>query len=144
MNTFLPVPDFVLSAGYLDDVRLGKQRVEVFQIVRSLDGVTAGWRNHPAVRMWRGYEAALLDYGQAMCAEWIRRGNADTVADKLRAHNRPDDGRMPPWLGDEMVHASHRSNLIRKDPLWYRAFGWTDPDDLAYVWPVPKDVPAAP
>ena len=139
MQTFLPVPDFALSAGYLDDVRLGKQRVEVFQIVRTLDGVTQGWRNHPAVRMWRGYEAALIEYGATVCTEWVRRGNADTVAAKLLEHRRDGPLELPPWFGDGALYASHRSNLIRKDPLWYRAFGWTDPDDLPYVWPVPKD-----
>jgi pyrimidine dimer DNA glycosylase len=139
MQTFLPLPDFALSAGCLDDARLGKQRVEAFQIVRTLDGVTKGWRNHPAVRMWRGHEAALLEYGAQVCAEWVRRGNADTVGEKLGAHARTGPVELPPWFGDDAFHASHRSNLIRKDPAWYRSFGWTEPDDLPYVWPVPKD-----
>lgn len=136
MQTFLPVPDFAGSARLLDDVRLGKQRVEVFQIVRTLDGVTSGWRNHPAVRMWRGHEAALLDYGVVVCLEWERRGFADTVRAKLADHARPP-GPPPPWLGDPALHASHRSNLLRKDPDWYGRFGWTEPPDLPYVWPVP-------
>jgi hypothetical protein len=38
-------------------------------------------------------------------------------------------------LGDEAFHASHRSNLLRKDRDYYGAFGWTEPDDLPYVWP---------
>lgn len=43
---------------------------------------------------------------------------------------------MPPWFGREDFHASHRSNLLRKHPDWYRQFGWYEPDDLPYVWPV--------
>lgn len=35
------------------------------------------------------------------------------------------------------MHASHRSNLLRKEPEHYTQFGWTEPPDLAYVWPVP-------
>ena len=35
------------------------------------------------------------------------------------------------------MHASHRSNLLRKDPEHYMQFGWTEPPDLPYVWPVP-------
>lgn len=67
-----------------------------------------------------------------------RRGRADTVHDKLLVHrvDRDEAGGMPPWLGDEALHASHRSNLIRKDPEWYGRFGWTEPPDLPYVWPV--------
>jgi hypothetical protein len=42
----------------------------------------------------------------------------------------------PPWLGDNTFHASHKSNLLRKDPVWYGQFGWSEPTDLPYVWPV--------
>jgi Pyrimidine dimer DNA glycosylase len=139
MQTFLPVPDFAESARILDDARLGKQRVEMYQIIRTIDGVTQGWRNHPAVRMWRGYEPALLRYGLAVCDEWDRRGHADSVRAKLAAHLR-EEGRavhLPFWFGDDALHASHRSNLLRKDPEFYGRYGWTDPPDLPYVWPVP-------
>ncbi len=135
MQTFLPLPDFAATAEVLDDVRLGKQRVEAYQIVRTLDGVTQGWRHHPAVKMWRGYEGALVRYGLAVCIEWTRRGRLDTVHDKLLAHRRPRM-KLPPWFGDEALHASHRSNLLRKDPVWYGKFGWVEPPDLPYVWPV--------
>lgn len=46
----------------------------------------------------------------------------------------PDTG-MPPWLGDSDFHASHRSNLLRKDPEYYGEFNWTESPDLEYVWP---------
>ena len=38
VNTFLPYPDFVKSAKALDYKRLGKQRVEAWQILRALRG----------------------------------------------------------------------------------------------------------
>ena len=138
MQTFLPVPDFAESARILDNARLGKQRVETYQIIRTLDGVTKGWRNHPAVRMWRGYEPALLVYGIAMCDEWDRRGYPDTVRGKLGEHLRDADHpvHLPPWLGDAALHASHRSNLLRKDAEFYGRYSWSEPPDLPYVWPV--------
>jgi hypothetical protein len=138
VQTFLPYADFAESARVLDDVRLGKQRVEAYQLVRTLDGVTKGWRHHPATKMWRGHIDALIDYGIAMCREWVSRGRADTVHEKLLVHrvHRDDEGGLPRWLGDAALHDSHRSNLLRKDPEWYGQFGWTVPDDLPYVWPV--------
>jgi hypothetical protein len=136
MQTFLPVADFAESARILDTSRLGKQRVEAYQIIRTLDGVTKGWRNHPAVKMWRGYEPALLEYGVAICDEWDRRGYPDTVREKMAAHHRDGPVVLPPWLGDEALHASHRSNLLRKDPEFYGRYGWTEPPDLPYFWPV--------
>ena len=66
MQTFLPYPDFNLSARVLDDKRLGKQRVESMQIYKSCVLDDYGWKQHPAVKMWKGYETALLMYMDTM------------------------------------------------------------------------------
>jgi hypothetical protein len=154
MQTFLPFADFAASARVLDDRRLGKQRVEGFQIVRALTWPTYGWKNHPAVRMWRGHLEALGSYVAAVCEEWVRRGYADTVAEKVTAELAAAGVRKPPraqaqlaaagllpaWLGDERVHRSHRAALLRKDPVWYVAhFAEEDIADLPYHWPVGPD-----
>ena len=60
MQTFLPYKSFRKTALCLDNKRLGKQRVETLQILRALTGYynqSGAWLNHPAVKMWRGYEA---------------------------------------------------------------------------------------
>lgn len=72
MQTFLPYPDITLSAAVLDYKRLGKQRVEAMQILNALAGLKRGWTNHPAVRMWRGYEDGLAAYHDACISEWIQ------------------------------------------------------------------------
>lgn len=139
MNTFLPYADFARSAACLDRQRLGKQRVEILQLLRALLGQTKGWRNHPAAIMWRDYEASLVEYGFAICDEWHHvRGYRDTVASSITDIMLANDMSMsidPPWLGDEAFHASHRSNLLRKDAKWYGQWGWTEPPTLEYVWP---------
>lgn len=135
MNTFLPLPDFAASAASLDRARLGKQRIEVLQLLRALHGLSAGWINHPAARMWRGYEQALAEYGAAVCCEWLARGYRDTTLDKVLAFRNGEPYTLPPWFGDDAFHLSHRSNLVRKDPVRYGAM-WPDvPPDLPYVWP---------
>ncbi|HEY9473227.1 MAG TPA: MSMEG_6728 family protein, partial [Mycobacteriales bacterium] len=63
MQTFLPYPGFTDCAGVLDQRRLGKQRVEALQVLRGLTVPDYGWRHHPAVKMWAGYEEALVRYG---------------------------------------------------------------------------------
>lgn len=140
MQTFLPYPDFSRSAACLDNKRLGKQRVEAKQIYLALTQPGYGWQNHPAVKMWRGYHWALACYGYAICQKWRDRNFADTLLPwfleqhrKCMAENA--DSNNPPWLDDPSFHASHRSNLLRKDPVWYGQFGWTEPSDLPYVWP---------
>lgn len=135
MQTFLPYNDFKDSAKVLDRQRLGKQRVETLQLLKALRGETKGWVNHPAAKMWRGYENALAIYGVVICEEWVRRGYKDTCREKIMAYRDTSTAVVVPrWLGDEDFHASHRSNLLRKDPDYYGKFGWTEPDDLPYVW----------
>lgn len=137
MQTFLPYPDFVKSAQTLDRQRLGKQRVEVLQIVRALRGETRGWAAHPAVRMWRGHTTALIDYGLAICGEWTRRGYRDGCAAKLLNYRMSDPTMtgLPPWFGREDIHAAHRAKLVEKLPAHYvPLFGPLPP--AAYVWPV--------
>ena len=148
MQTFLPYADFVASARALDQKRLGKQRVETIQVLRGLIQPDYGWRHHPAVKMWRGYEEGLVRYGLDMCDVWTATGRADTCATTLVTDLGRNDpirtqqelaaaGELPPWLGDENVHRSHQSALIRKDPAYYRPlFGADVPDDLPYFWPV--------
>lgn len=141
MQTFLPYPSFYDSARCLDRMRLGKQRVESLQILRTLTGQTSGWRNHPAVKMWRGYEPSLTLYGVLVCDEWLRRGHEDTCRAKIVAECPVDFSntiitKHPPWLGNKEFHASHQSALLRKDPLWYGQYHWTVPNNLPYVWPV--------
>ncbi|WP_426302419.1 MSMEG_6728 family protein [Arthrobacter sp. R-11] len=145
MQTFLPFPDFKQSAAALDTDRLGKQRAEVLQILRTLVIPEFGRLSHPAIRMWMGHVPALTLYGLAMVDEWESRGNPD----KLRADitefapqaAHPDYAAkipMPQWLGESDLHLSHRSKLIQKDARFYgEAFSGT-PAGLEFVWPEPS------
>lgn len=142
MQTFLPYADFEESAYALDQKRLGKQRVETLQIMTAL--LTGrGWVNHPATRMWRGHAWSLLQYQKAVCDEWtVNFGFKDTCLVKtMRVYfehtNGQDNYDPPPWLGREDLHLSHQSNLIRKDPGYYRKYFPGVPDNLPYVWPIP-------
>ena len=156
VQTFLPHADFEHSARSLDPKRLGKQRVETIQIVRALTWPDYGWRNHPAVLMWRGFEEALGRYGFACCEAWTDLGFGDTcaltIAGDLRSAGIPRvrtqtelalAQALPPWLGDEAVHLSHRSALVRKEPAYYRPMYPDVPDDIAYVWPVRSEAAVA-
>lgn len=162
MQTFLPYADFARSAAVLDSKRLGKQRVETLQILQVLLGLrwnrsgpeafietyaAKGWRNHPAVLGWKGFEGGLVDYQRVICAEWKRRGFADTClassAALLEASGLSREDTRPAWTYDPAVHRSHQSNLIRKDPDFYAPIFPGVPADLDYVWPPGVD-PAQP
>jgi hypothetical protein len=134
MQTFLPYADFKKSAEVLDMKRLGKQRIEAWQIYQSLTQVNYGWKNHPIVKMWKGYEAALLFYGKIICIEWISRGYKDTMLPRFEQHLKKKTIVIPKWLGNEQFHSSHRSNLLRKDKTYYSQFNWKEPNNMPYVW----------
>ena len=153
MQTFLPVADFAETARLLDSPRLGKQRVECLQVLRALELPDYGWANHPVVIMWRGHTAGLVVYALAMVRAWRERGFADSTqtliaefapeAAALTQDEADAAGLLPSWVGDEELHRSHRSNLVAKDPEFYRPLFPGDPDDLPYKWPGADDVPPA-
>jgi hypothetical protein len=140
MQTFLPYPDFAHSAYALDYKRLGKQRVETKQILNALDGLSKGWTNHPATKMWRGHRGSLAQYGVIICKEWRDRGYKDTLLPEFidRTYDYldtcPDEFTLPSFIGNEHLHLSHQSNLIRKNPIFYIPVFGDVPDDLPYVW----------
>ncbi len=150
MQTFLPFENFRRSAQALDDRRLGKQRVEALQVLRALTRPVYGWKSHPVVLQWKGYEEALVSYALEVCEEWKRRGFADSVATSITAElaevsattvvrSQRDlacAGALPPWLGDDAFHAGHRSALAGKDPAYYRERFPDWPDNIPYYWPV--------
>jgi len=137
MQTFVPYPEIINSVRCLDWQRLGKQRVECKQILNALSPnyTKKGWINHPAVKMWRGHENELRAYANACITEWISRGYKNTM--QLYEVKAPLS--MPSWWGGK-IHTTHRSNLLRKNEVWYSQFGWQEPKSLEYFWPISMEV----
>ena len=141
MQTFIQSddPTFVGSVRVLDNKRLGKQRVEAYQILRALAGETKGWVNHPATRMWRGYEEGLRLYLQKCIEEWVKRGFKNTMTLPYPSGESPDPTPfLPPWWGRPEINASHRARLLDKDFDFYSQWGWSEQPagPEGYVWPV--------
>jgi len=133
MQTFLPYPDFEKSASVLDYRRLGKQRVEAYQLITLIENNSNSWRNHPARKMWEGYTDSLKVYLGVMISEWRRRGYVNNIivppfSDLPR--------KSPTFIGDERFHSSHRAALLFKDREHYLAFNWQEEPKLEYFWPV--------
>jgi Pyrimidine dimer DNA glycosylase len=137
MQTFMPYPDYLRSAGVLDYRRLGKQRVEAKQVLLALTNPDYGWQHHPATNMWRGHESELAAYGLQVCVEWVQRGYKDSLRGWfLDQYLALPPSSKPSWFGDPAFHVSHQSNLLRKDPVFYGPLFPGVPDDLPYLWPV--------
>jgi len=89
--------------------------------------------------MWAGYTDALSLYYNLCLQEWARRGGKNIVC---QPESLPVQIQMPPWLGDEELHITHRSALLHKLPEHYKKFGWekdvSDPK-VEYLWPRPVE-----
>jgi Pyrimidine dimer DNA glycosylase len=140
VNTFVPFENIQACARALDMKRLGKQRVEAYQLWRTLTGVTKGWANHPATLMWTGSTCFLAQYTNMMIDEWVARGYRNTMK-KLPHCANP---RPPWWWGWTPIHMSHRAALNRKMPDFYH-FEVGPYAERGYVWPskVPNDLKLA-
>jgi hypothetical protein len=150
MQTFLPYPDFTKSVVILDQRRLGKQRIENYQMLKALvtkvGGLHGGWARHPSSRMWKGYELALLAYQEATIHEWVTvRGYKDTCWEKSLAVFSPEqlaaykagDYEMPDWFGDLPLHRTHQASLVFKDPQLYQPLFPNVHGVIDYIWPGP-------
>lgn len=147
MQTFLPYTDTIFVARSLDSKRLNKQILECYQILNVLSGKskTGGWKNHPAVLMWRGFERGLWQYVQDMIQEAKMRGikteNNEANLNNLRHQCWSNWGNQAPlfWQNDNeimRVITTHRANLFKKDPLYYVEY--------QYALSSPYNVPCCP
>jgi hypothetical protein len=140
MQTFVPDPSFQESLQMLDKKRLGKQRLEAWQILGNLKkDRTVGWGRHVIMYMWRGFEPALEHYYNLCLEEFSRRGCKNI---KLKPIEITQPIIMPPWVGDPRIHLSHQSQILGKiqnQPKmieWYKQWNWSvEPYALKYVWP---------
>lgn len=166
VQTFLPFDDIEKSLSCLDDKRLGKQRVEAFQILHLLlklkncvpqncglscmERFSRTYSNHPAVLMWKGSEKCLQFYLLTSMNIWSTRKSKKGVnfsntkmLENVQALQvstlpvlTPED--YPSWWKNEKFFASHRAMLYRKNPTHYSQFSNDSPKFDDYEWPIRK------
>ncbi len=80
MNIFLPYcsnvvtyNDIINSVWSLDDKRLIKQILEVYEIFQVSIGENTGWSNHPIVKHYKDFPTFLITYGLECCYEYTCR-----------------------------------------------------------------------
>jgi hypothetical protein len=122
MQTFAPLPTMQNTAKCLDYRRLGKQRLEARDIIviltqntdkiisdKSYTYISKRYRNHPAVKMWRGYVDCLKHYYNVIRYEWVSRGYKNAMPEMNVDYN---DFEFPWWWGDDGFHLSHKADSL--------------------------------
>lgn len=141
MQTFLPFPDFAVSARILDGRRLNKQIIEGYQI---LSGRVPN-PNHPACLMWANHKPMLVTYLSAFLNEYFNRmGDHHSLEESILTYKYvqlKSVPKTPSWLGFPLFHLSHRVNLLRKNYEYYNKkiaplFFSLDTYPEGYYWPI--------
>lgn len=88
MQTFLTFFDTAKSLRTLDRTRHNKQRPEAIHILESLLGIREGYKHHPALTMWRGYEPWLASYALMACHTYTM---AYGLAPRAKGKGKPYD-----------------------------------------------------
>lgn len=158
MITYMPLPSILDSVAALPSGVLRPQLIDCLNILEHLSGFRAGMLYAPAVQMWVGAARGLFIYTDAiqerMDAEKLSSPSIQVTKDKIRIATtmileqeafaeHPSDS-SPFWLGDDRVHASHRSRLLTNYPQAVSRFNWTEPQHLTIFWPGPKPKPKPP
>jgi len=130
MQVFRPYVDHAASARFLDDKRLGKQRIETKQVLLAIlrrSGVLndgrKGWINHPIVLLYfnngKPYIDDLVGYFYAVIDEWERRGFRNNI---VLNDIEPLLGRLESSSGTPVTPTmarEYRRVLLLKEPCHY-------------------------
>lgn len=177
MQTFLPYHSFIECAKVLDKKRCWCQVKEAKQIINVLEQLKKeepnnfigdslkrkriAWSNHPAVKMWIGYDDLLKHYYNVFLEYCINEHKINTKLFYIECkysnaeYNDKDgaylvngfevygdifklsDKETPFWLGNEDFHRSHRSKLIEKNEDFYLPLFPNDKgfNNSLYLWP---------
>ena len=129
MQVFLSEYTFSDSAKVLDTKRLVKQLLEGRQILTILadESPSGAWKNHPAVKMFKGHERTLYAYLYAIKDEMVSRGykwekNWEVIQDTYIRKFINQKQELPSWMtNDEFdkVVITHRGRLHAKAPDLY-------------------------
>lgn len=158
MQVFLPETNFQRCAEVLDYKRLVKQLLEGRQIMSVLAGESPSnaWKNHPAVKMFAGYEHDLYFYLKAIRNEMQQRGykwenNWAVIQDTYKRNFVDQPYEIPFWMLDEDMYGriitTHRGRLWEKDREYYAQYQTEGnvfmefvccPDKCTYFWATHK------
>lgn len=134
VNTFILTNSPKECAKLLDYKRLGKQRVEAYQIVNIIIGEQKGFSNHPIAHVWKDHVESLKYYTNCMIDEWINRGYKNTMV----KYDLPDytEDQLPWWYKNKQLQYCNMASLARKDPKFYSGV-FTFPSEYehhGYIW----------
>lgn len=108
-------PIEVCEAMKRDKLRMNKQVIEANQIIKSIDGLSKSWKNHPVCLMYREHRDWLYNY--MCCMDCYLKGLYDYAKD----WSDKADTIRPSFLTDEFCD-QHKRRLYTKAAHLYPQF----------------------
>lgn len=160
VNTFITSESLEECAKNLDNLRLGKQRVECIQLISFIENKdNKGFRNHPILIMWSNNVDALKVYCNFMIREWIKRGFTNTIelydldeskivfykniyneetklTEIIKPEIKDDSIVFPIWFNWKPLILSHQSSLLKKNFDYYSKIFICNEEffNFGYIW----------
>lgn len=146
MRMYLPFNETKLNVACLSESDLTIQRNVAMTILETLGGKSKGWRWHPGVNMWIGYDVLLAKIAHAINVEWCGMNpeacSGSTGRGKVYDKQLNDMGYSsvvptvtPWWWGNKEFHNRNKAAMLRSDPDWYGALFNGAKNDLCDWWP---------
>ena len=160
VNTFITSPSLEKCAKNLDNLRLGKQRVECIQLISFIENTNnKGFKNHPVLIMWKEHVTALKVYCNFMIREFIARGFENTIpiyeldetkivfydnifneetglTEIIKPQIEKDSIVFPIWFNWNPLILTHQASLLKKNNNYYSKIFEHNPKffKLGYLW----------
>ena len=126
MQVFVPYPSPIDVAKCLDPKRLRKQIIECRQIMKTIEGQSEAWKNHPVIKMYSSEWAWLSCY--TLCLQYYELGDEDAAQDE----NARAFMFRPKFLTKDFCD-QHKRRLYTKAPALYPQFaGYGKSDENWY------------
>lgn len=136
--TLLPRIKFNAALRTLADDELLQQCEDATALLEEVSTVQKPSQLSLPARGWLGFEYQLGLYAVGACLLWRTERHHNSgpweKAHDIFASWEPDHTK-PPWVGDLIVHRSHRSYLIRNNPDIYTEVFPSTPDLMPVVFP---------
>lgn len=146
MDILIPIPDFVESSAVFTEDELKYQVRNISRALNALHEVShLPLLKDPMVKMWKGHEVMLAEYGITLAEEFLSREMATEKSQVVADLNNIEwhmgnatagefSMEKPPWFGDLRVHQSHQSELLRINKEHYGQHFHT-PENLPRFYP---------
>lgn len=119
IEIYLPYEDFQKSLECMDVRTLGNQRIESFQLIKTLvwDEPKTSYSS-PVEELWKNHTIALVKYYNMSVDLWKEKGFKNTFP-KITNFKFPEEISLPECIGNSNFHRAYQIQLLKENRKHY-------------------------